>query len=218
MEDKDEEQRRRLYEAECLKYQDGAHDSIREFDKAILTLSAGLLALSLAFIKDVVPLAVAIKLAFLFWSWALFGACIMFTLVSFIASQKAFQRSQEIAYCYYIEQKHKIRDAPHWPLLVTRYLTYGAGICFVVGLGLTLAFTIINVGNASAKLGTFNVDSEGRKMGDRLEQKIVNVPLKKGVEPANVIKVPLPKPLVLPSNSNQAPPAQTPAPTQKQDK
>ena len=38
-----EAQCRRLYEAECLKYQDGAHSALQEFDKAILTLSAGLL-------------------------------------------------------------------------------------------------------------------------------------------------------------------------------
>ncbi len=210
----DKEQRRRLYEAESLKYQDGAHASIQEFDKAILTLSAGLLALSLAFIKDVVPLSAAIDLALLFWSWSLFGASILVTLVSFIASQKAFQRSQEIAYAYYIEQRHEIRDEKHVSMLVTRYMTYAAGACFVSALGLTLAFTIINVGNAGGKIRAINANSGGPKVNEKVEQKVFDVPLKKGVQPANVIKVPAPQPLVVPSNSNQTPAVQTPAPNQ----
>jgi len=82
------EEDRKLYEALCLKYQDGAHASLQEFDRAILTLSAGSLGLSLAFIKDVVPLRNAVHLGFLFGSWYLFGSSVLLTLISFIASQK----------------------------------------------------------------------------------------------------------------------------------
>jgi hypothetical protein len=43
-----------------------------EFDRGLLTLSSGALALSLAFIKDVVPLGRAIHLPVLFASWVSF--------------------------------------------------------------------------------------------------------------------------------------------------
>jgi hypothetical protein len=204
----DEEQRSRLYEQLCLKYQDGAHASIQEFDRAILTLSAGLLALSLAFIKDVVPLTAAIDLFLLFWSWGLFGTSILLTLVSFIASQKAFQRSQESAYAYYMEHNHEVLSKPHVSTRVTRYLTSGEGGCFVAALGLTLAFAIINVNHASGKIGAISMNSGGSKVSDKLEQKILNVPLKEGVQPADLIKVPEPPRLVVPPN--QAPPAPKP--------
>jgi hypothetical protein len=209
----DEEQRSRLYEQLCLKYQDGAHASIQEFDRAILTLSAGLLALSLAFIKDVVPLAAAIDLYLLFWSWGLFGTSILLTLVSFIASQKAFQRSQKSAYAYYMEHNHEVLSKPHVFTRVTRYLTYGEGGCFVAALVLTLAFAIINVNHASGKIGAISINSGGSKVSDKLEQKILNVPLKEGVQPADLIKVPEPPRLVVPPN--QAPQAPTPKPNKE---
>lgn len=206
--EQDEEQRRRLYETQCLKYQDGAHDSVREFDKAILTLSSGLLGLSLAFIKDVVPLDRAIDLLLLFSSWTLFGSSILFTLVSFISSQKAFQRSQVIAYEYLIEQKYEVREKKHVSMLVTRYLTYLAGLCFMAGLSLTLTFVIINVKNARVTIGLNGLNSEQSNMSDKLEKKIIETPLKKGVQPSEVVKLPPPRPVVVP-------PTQTPPPKQK---
>ncbi len=99
----EEQNRRKLYESQCFKYQDGANAAIQEFDRAILTLSAGSLGLSLAFLRDVVPLKSALNLSVLFGSWCLFGGAILLTLLSFFASQKAFRHSQRIAFVYYIE-------------------------------------------------------------------------------------------------------------------
>src|SRR6185295_17250792 len=91
-------QRERLYEAQSLKYQDGAHAALEAFDKAILTLSAGALGLSLVFIKDVAPLPTAVGLWLLFWSWGFLGAAIFLTLFSFIASYQAFEHQKEVAF------------------------------------------------------------------------------------------------------------------------
>jgi hypothetical protein len=142
-------QRQRLYEEQALKYQDGAHAAFDAFDKAILTLSAGALGLSLVFIKDVVPLATAIRLGLLFWSWALFGASILLTIVSFILSHQAFEHQKKMAYKYYIEENEEAIHERSWAL-ATRYVTYFAGGSFAAGLVLTLVFAIQNVRHASA--------------------------------------------------------------------
>ena len=54
-------------------------------DNAILTLSTGVLALSLAFIKDIVPVKMAAHLWLIKTSWRLLGLSIVLTLLSFVA-------------------------------------------------------------------------------------------------------------------------------------
>ena len=202
-----DEQRRKLYESQSLKYQDGAHAAIQEFDRAILTLSAGTLGVSLAFIKDIVPLSQAIHLLLLFGSWAFLGASILLTLVSFVASQKAFKHSQKIAYQYYMEQKYEILECRHVPALVTRYLTYAAGGCFLVALVMTLVFATANVNNLSAILKTTKSKS-GVPMSNMSLPNNTGGDVNKGVEPAGLMKVPAPQPLVVPP----APGHQSPVP------
>ncbi len=68
---------------------DATLSSANQFDNAILTLSSGFLAVSMAFIKDVVPLAGATFKSGLKLSWALFAAAIVVTVVSFMTSQEA---------------------------------------------------------------------------------------------------------------------------------
>src|SRR5580698_4563845 len=85
-----ESMRQRLYEAQCLKCQDNVHAAQQEFDKAILTLSAGLLGISLAFIKDIVPLEHAFNLSLLYASWVFAVVAMILTLLSFLASKHAF--------------------------------------------------------------------------------------------------------------------------------
>jgi hypothetical protein len=209
------EQDRKLYEAQCLKYQDGAHAAIQEFDKAILTLSAGALGLSLSFIKDIVPLRQAVSLPLLYWSWYLFGCSVLLTLISFIASQKAFKHAQRTAYRYYILQEHQVFEQKSVPGLMTRYLTYAAGGCFVLALMLTLGFTTKNLNNASAIL-QLNQPVNGGRMPEQPAPHVgtVQEPLQKGVEPAGLIRVPAPQPLIVPA----APVQQTPTPTQSEKK
>ena len=73
--------------AECTKERDSAYDSINrdqaEYDKQLLTLSAGFLVFSLAFIKDVVPLNHAAHLWALYLAFILIGICVCLVLLSF---------------------------------------------------------------------------------------------------------------------------------------
>jgi hypothetical protein len=58
-------------------------DDQSEYDKQLLTLSSGFLAVSLAFIKDVVPLKDAEFLCLLYSSFGLLALCIMVVLFSY---------------------------------------------------------------------------------------------------------------------------------------
>lgn len=61
-------------------------------DKAILSLSSAGLGVSLAFIKNVVPLDKATNLCLLYSSWGTFVGAIAGTLVSFLASQCGLEK------------------------------------------------------------------------------------------------------------------------------
>src|SRR4051812_40324343 len=74
-----------------------------EFDRGLLTLSSGALALSLAFIKDVVPFAKSVHIPLLFISWISFALCIIVTLASFRFSVIAQERHLEYARRVYID-------------------------------------------------------------------------------------------------------------------
>lgn len=194
-------ERRELYAQVCLKYQDGQHAAIQELDRAILTLSAGLLGLSLAFIKDVAPLHQAVWLPVLFWSWGLFGLAVGATLTSFFLSQSAFKQMQTNAYDYYIEEKESALLRKGWQSSATRYLTYAEAISFIIALILTLAFVIRNVEYAHATIGL----GEGERIGQMNKLSSPNGPSReqKGVEPAGMIRVPKSQPQ--PSSDAQAP-------------
>ena len=72
---------------QCDKERNDAYESLNkdqaEYDKQLLALSGAFLALSLAFIKDVVPLPQAIHLWELYLSFGMMVACIFLVLASF---------------------------------------------------------------------------------------------------------------------------------------
>ena len=117
-----------------------------EFDKSILTLSTGMLALSLAFIKDVVDLSHARYTPFLIFSWGLFGGAIISTLLSFMTSQMGIDRQLDYAEKYYLHDLKEYRTKINVPARVTDWLNRLAGIFFVLAVTLTIAFVIQNVG------------------------------------------------------------------------
>ncbi len=58
------------------------HAASRDFDKAIMTLAAGALGVSIAFVHDVAPHPV--RVAWLGWAWGLFAASLVLILLSFL--------------------------------------------------------------------------------------------------------------------------------------
>lgn len=69
--------------------------STDSFDKSMLTLSSGALGVSLAFIKDIVPLGQAAWIFLLLASWIAFALCIVTTVVSFQFSIAALKKQRD---------------------------------------------------------------------------------------------------------------------------
>ena len=76
----------RLYTDYRAQLVTGLQSSYDQFDKAILQLSSGGLALSLGFIREIVPLRESTFKPVLILSWVLFGVAILSTLWSYITS------------------------------------------------------------------------------------------------------------------------------------
>lgn len=70
------------------------HAASRDFDKAIMTLAAGALGVSIAFVHDVAPDPVHV--AWLGWAWGLFAGSLVLILVSFLTSQHALRREMKV--------------------------------------------------------------------------------------------------------------------------
>ena len=81
------EEKLRADQAECTKEHDSAYEALNkdqaEYDKQLLTLSAGFLVLSLAFLKDIVPLNHAAHLWALYLAFSLIGGCVWLVLISY---------------------------------------------------------------------------------------------------------------------------------------
>jgi len=116
-----------------------------EFDKAMLTLSSGALGLSLAFIKDIVPLKEAASIDWLYASWGCFILCIVVTVLSFRFSMFALEQYEPFLQRYYLEQDKSARNHQSiWNRLVTGCAWAGFGV-FLAGLIFTVLFVSINI-------------------------------------------------------------------------
>ena len=116
-----------------------------KYDNAILTLSTGFLAISLAFIKDIVPSDKSQYEVLLIISWCVFGASIVSTLVSFVLSQLAIKRQLEYAEKYYLEEKDEYLEKKNRPALWTEFVNYASGILFITGIAATICFVSLNI-------------------------------------------------------------------------
>jgi hypothetical protein len=138
------------------------------FDQALLTYSASALGLSLAFIKDVVPLDQAICRGVLYASWISFTLCIGLTISSFFCSAQAHRVQISYAEEAYLRGKPDAwnkRSVWHHAVGAS---TVGGGVAFVTGLLLTVFFCIINVygghfGKRSEQATQANTVYEGQR-------------------------------------------------------
>ena len=156
-----------------------------KYDNAILTLSTGVLAISLAFIKDIVPLGNCQYVALLIISWCVFGASIVSTLVSFALSQVAIKRQLEYAEKYYLEEKDEYLRKKNRPAILTEFVNYASGILFIAGIATTICFVSINIegGNTMTK-DTNQPITEGATVPNL--QKVEKVIVKKGATIPNM--------------------------------
>jgi uncharacterized membrane protein YgcG len=117
-----------------------------KFDNAVLTLSTGALGLSLAFIKDIVPVKMAIYLWVLKTSWCFFGLSIVLTLLSFFVSQFAINKQLEYAEEYYLNKKEEYLKRKNHFAIMTNYINYSSCLLFVAAIVFTVIFVSSNIG------------------------------------------------------------------------
>lgn len=71
-------------------------DTAQQFDKAILTLAAGALALSITFINQIAPQPKPYSIYWLIIAWSFFCLSLLSTLISFLTSQAACRKQRAI--------------------------------------------------------------------------------------------------------------------------
>jgi uncharacterized membrane protein len=115
------------------------------FDNNLLTFSSAALGLSIAFIKDIVPLEGAEWLKTLYFSWGAFAACILVTISSFqIAAQAQVAHQKTLADYYLRGDNNAMNRKSRW----FKALPYCAGVgslLLLLGIVSTLVFASKNV-------------------------------------------------------------------------
>jgi hypothetical protein len=119
------------------------------FDKAILTYASGALAVSLAFLKDFVPIHKAAAVWLLYGSWAMFVCCIVSTVASYLFSQAGIKRQLGHARRYYVDGDKAALNAPNTPARITEGLNVASGALFCCAIITTTVFIAINAKAAS---------------------------------------------------------------------
>ena len=141
----DDADRQRIY-ADCrndlLKRQ---LSNSENFDRSVLSLSSGLLAASIAFIKPSAVGAGTGHATILAWSWVALVTAIATTMVSFLISQMAVDRQLDLAEKYYLGKQDDALAAPNKAADWTVRLNWFAGVAFVLGVVLTVWFAIVNI-------------------------------------------------------------------------
>lgn len=130
------EERRYLIQAEA--------EQSRSLDKALLTLAAGALGISVSFIKDVVPEFRPCTAWILYAGWTALVASLLCTLWSFLTSMKAMSRQREILDAMHIgtsEPDLLVNSAARW----TSRLNYCAFVIFVAGAAALTLFVALNI-------------------------------------------------------------------------
>jgi len=176
------------------------------YDQSLLTLSSGGLGLSIAFIKDIVPLQHATWLILLYVSWVAFGLCILTTVVSFQVAIKTQREHLESCWKFYVDRDDSFRDRQGAYSKLLEWCTITAGGLFVLALACTIVFAVENVGRYS-------------RMPDKTETRRVQ----EGRAPVSLTPVPdesrgrapvAPTPVPNQAPATQQPPATTPPSTQ----
>lgn len=116
-----------------------------QYDKYLLTLSSGGLAISLTLIKDIFGKSKLACPTVLVVSWVLFCLSIVATLASFLTSQKSLRKHL----CNYEEYIATGNDeklkTPNPIEMLTNFLNYASGSCFFIAVVATIIFASINV-------------------------------------------------------------------------
>ena len=114
--------------------------AIETYDRTLLTLSGGALALSLAFIRDIAPAPVS-RPKFLLWAWVLWVVALLITVGSFYISHLALTKAMAQVDD---ETIHERSQGGRWTTVV-KVLNPVAGLAFMAGVVLIVCFAYANL-------------------------------------------------------------------------
>jgi hypothetical protein len=146
--EKELKRREALHDALAAQARTDQQASSDSFDNQLLTFSSALLGLSLAFIKDIVPLNIAVWMPCLYSSWVVLAICILSTIASFRFGIEAQKKQADYLYLYYIEKKKEYFNKKTGWTTAILWCSYVGSATFLVGLVLTISFAIRNVSHS----------------------------------------------------------------------
>ena len=111
----------------------------------MLTISSSALGFSVAFIKDLAPLATAEMRWALIASWCFFGGAVVLTMVSFMTSQAAIRQQLGVIFRYYLQREDAAIKEPTTASAYTNRCNFFAGAFLVAGMMFTVSFAIANL-------------------------------------------------------------------------
>ena len=122
--------------------------NVENLDKAILSLSSAGLGLSLVFIRNVVKLAEASHVWFLYVSWLMFVFAIISTLSSYLFGQSALDKQRELIEKYYLDGDEDAGQQIPWQSRITRCLSYVSVFTYIAAVSFTALFIVLNLEKA----------------------------------------------------------------------
>lgn len=141
-----DEERKKLYSETRKDLLTRQLSNSESYDKAILSLSSALLGFSLVFIKDIFQIERTAKKIFLYWSWYLFAAAIILTIVSFVISNFGIKKQLKYARKYYLEGQEEYLNKRNIFAMFTDYVNILSGVSFILAIVFTICFVTSNLG------------------------------------------------------------------------
>jgi hypothetical protein len=197
------------YWKQAERVQEDISSGADSFDKSMLTLSSGALGVSLAVIKDIVPLGQATCIFLLLLSWVAFASCIVITVVSFLFSIAAQKQHRDLLDRMYTQKDPNLaKTAPAGWNKAVWVCTRIALILFLVGLVCTMIFIVVNVSRDHADHDTKKSDAPAitnirnfymSDQGQSVEKVVKPQGAEKGRQPMKLVPPPPPPPAPCPS-------------------
>ena len=146
----DQAERRKEYLEERKLLVEAEREQSRSFDKAMLTLSVGALALSLIYMRDFAK--TPSWSALLYGAWITFGISLLATSWSFLISQSALRKQRKM-----LDERHRGRpevgiQTKNRFASATNWLNWWSVIAFTAGVVLLALFAIVNFPNKDSDM------------------------------------------------------------------
>lgn len=114
------------------------------YDRWIITLSAGALALSITFIKEIAPSPVPCSVLVLVVAWAFLVLSLLSALISLLTSQRAIRDMREDYDASY--KSGEERPAPKMKFAkLTNWLNWSSAVLFICGVVALCVFSVENI-------------------------------------------------------------------------